>query len=81
MLLPDILGYIDTKFPFRNPMCKILWYPWHAFLFFGVLRLQWTVEPHHKRLTQLSFDDAISCGWFQILKDFTKKEGWLTRFS
>jgi hypothetical protein len=75
-----ILPCIDVKCPFRTPISKILWYPWHALLFFGAFCLQWIVRLLHGRLFQPGFGDVESCGqcmlvgWFQTLEDLTKKQ-------
>lgn len=76
-----ILPCIDVKCPFRTPISKTLWYPWHAFLFFGALCLEQIVGLLHGLLVQPGFGDVISdrqsilVGWFQTFENFTEKQG------
>jgi Family of unknown function (DUF6535) len=76
-----ILPCIDVKSPFRTPISKILWYPWHAFLFFGALCLQWIVRLLHGLLVQPGSGNVTSCGqsilvdWLETLKNSTEKQG------
>ncbi len=64
-----ILPCIDVRCPFRTPMSRVLWYPWHTFLFLGALCLQWIVGLLRACLGQQS----TLLGWFQTLEDFTRK--------
>jgi uncharacterized protein DUF6535 len=64
-----ILPCIDVRCPFRTPMSRILWYPWHTFLFLGAVCLQCIVGLLRACLGQQSTPVA----WFQTLEDLTRK--------
>ena len=49
-----ILPFFGHKCPYRTPMSRLWWYPWHASLSFGALCLREVVKLLHKRLVPLN---------------------------
>jgi hypothetical protein len=62
-IMLSILPSLDFKCPYRTPLSRILWRPWHTFLFFTAHCLRRLVKLLHRCSVKPSLDGNISNCW------------------
>ena len=62
-IMLSILPSLDFKCPYRTPLSRILWRPWHFFLFFTAHCLRQLLKLLHRCSVESSLDGIIRNPW------------------